>query len=212
HETRDGVERAWDTMVYTAPEVERVARVAFGLAGRRRRRLTSIDKSNVLESSRLWRRVVTRVAPEFPDVTLDHLIVDNAALQLVRAPARFDVVVAENTFGDILSDELGALAGSLGMLPSASLAATGPGLFEPVHGSAPDIAGQGIANPLGAILSAAMLLEHGLGLPAAAARVHRAVEQVLAAGWRTADLAAAGGSVVGTRRMGDLVVEAIADG
>ena len=211
HDTRDGVERAWDTMLYTAPDVERVARVAFGLAQGRRRRLTSIDKANVLESSRLWRRAVTRVGAEFPDVTLEHLIVDNASLQLIRTPARFDVVVSENTFGDILSDELGALAGSLGMLPSASLAGSGPGLFEPVHGSAPDIAGQGIANPLGAILSAALLLEHGLGLPAAAARVQRAVGAVLAAGWRTADLAGAGGTVVGTVRMGDLVVEALAD-
>ncbi len=211
HETRDGVEVAWDTMLYSVPEVERIARVAFTLARGRRRHVTSIDKSNVLESSRLWRRTVTRVAEEFPDVALEHLIVDNATLQLIRAPSRFDVVVAENTFGDILSDELGALSGSLGMLPSASLAETGPGLFEPVHGSAPDIAGQGVANPLGAILSAAMLLEHGLRQPAAAARLHRAVAAVLEAGWRTADLRAAGGTVVGTARIGELVAEAIAD-
>ncbi len=211
HEIRDGVEVAWDTMVYSVAEIERIARVAFRLARGRRRRVTSVDKANVLQSSRLWRDTVTRVAAEFPDVALEHLIVDNAALQLVRTPARFDVVVAENTFGDILSDELGALAGTLGMLPSASLAESGPGLFEPVHGSAPDIAGQGIANPLGAILSAALLLEHGLGQPAPAARIRAAVGAVLAAGWRTADLAAAGGTVVDTRRMGDLVVQAIGD-
>lgn len=212
HEIRDGVEVAWDTMVYSAPEVERVARVAFDLARRRKRKLTSIDKANVLESSRLWRRVVARVATEFPDVELEHLIVDNASLQLIRTPGRFDVVLAENTFGDIISDELGALSGSLGMLPSASLGASGPGLFEPVHGSAPDIAGRDLANPLGAILSAAMLLEYGLGQPRAAALVRAAVGRVLAAGWRTADLRGAGGTVVGTERMGALVAEAIAQG
>jgi 3-isopropylmalate dehydrogenase len=209
HETRDGVEVAWDTMIYSVPEVERIARVAFALAHKRRRRLTSIDKANVLESSRLWRRTVTRVAAEFPEVTLEHLIVDNATLQLIRTPTRFDVVVAENTFGDILSDELGALSGSLGVLPSASLAESGPGLFEPVHGSAPDIAGQGIANPLGAILSAALLLEHGLGEPRSAARIEAAVATVLSAGWRTADLREAGGPVVGTEKMGALVEDAI---
>jgi 3-isopropylmalate dehydrogenase len=209
HEVREGVEVAWDTMVYTAPEVERIARAAFALARGRQRRLASVDKANVLEASRLWRRTIDRVAAEFPDVAVEHLIVDNAALQLVRAPARFDVVVTENTFGDILSDELGVLCGSLGMLPSASLPAAGPGLFEPVHGSAPDIAGQGIANPLGAILSAALLLEHGLGAPEAGAAIRAAVGAVLDAGWRTTDLQAAGGTVVGTRRMGDLVVEAI---
>jgi 3-isopropylmalate dehydrogenase len=209
HEVRDGVEVAWDTMIYSVPEVERIARVALDLARARRRRLTSIDKSNVLESSKLWRRTVSGVAAAYSDVAVDHLIVDNASLQLVRAPARFDVVVAENTFGDILSDELGVLSGSLGMLPSASLAVAGPGLFEPVHGSAPDIAGKGVANPLGAILSAAMLLEHGLGQPEPAAAIRHAVGTVLAAGWRTPDLEAAGGTVIGTQRMGDLVVEAL---
>ncbi len=211
HEVRDGVEVAWDTMLYAAPQVEHVARAAFALARGRRRRVTSIDKSNVLRSSRLWRSVVTAVGVDFPEIELDHLIVDNAALQLIRAPKRFDVVVAENTFGDILSDELGALSGSLGMLPSASLAAHGPGLFEPVHGSAPDIAGQSLANPLGAILSAAMLLEHGLGRAETGARIREAVGSVLAAGWRTPDLMAAGGTRVSTTRMGDLVVEAIHD-
>jgi 3-isopropylmalate dehydrogenase len=211
HEVRDGVEIAWDTMLYSAPQVEHVARAAFALARGRRRRLTSIDKANVLRSSRLWRSVVTAVAGDFPDVELEHLIVDNASLQLIRTPKRFDVVVSENTFGDILSDELGALSGSLGMLPSASLAASGPGLFEPVHGCAPDIAGQSVANPLGAILSAGMLLEHGLALPEPAARIRDGVGSVLAAGWRTADLMAAGGTQVSTTRMGDLVVEAIRD-
>jgi 3-isopropylmalate dehydrogenase len=212
HEVRDGVEVAWDTMLYTAPQVEHVVRAAFALARGRRRRLTSVDKANVLRSSRLWRSVVDRVARDFTDVAVEHLIVDNAALQLIRTPQRFDVVVSENTFGDILSDELGALSGSLGMLPSASLPASGPGLFEPVHGSAPDIAGKDVANPLGSILSAAMLLEHGLRLPEPARRIEAAVAAVLAAGWRTADVREAGGTVVGTRRMGALVAEAIAAG
>jgi 3-isopropylmalate dehydrogenase len=211
HEVRDGVEVAWDTMLYAAPQVEHVARAAFTLARGRRRRVTSIDKSNVLHSSRLWRSVVTRVSGDFPEIELEHLIVDNASLQLIRAPRHFDVVVAENTFGDILSDELGALSGSLGMLPSASLAARGPGLFEPVHGSAPDIAGKSIANPLGAMLSAGMLLEHGLHHAESAARIRDAVAEVLAAGWRTVDLSAAGGTEVSTTRMGDLVVESIGD-
>jgi 3-isopropylmalate dehydrogenase len=213
HEVRDGVEVAWDTMLYTVPQVEHVVRAAFTLARERpRARLTSIDKANVLRSSKLWRSVVERVARDFRDVAVEHLIVDNASLQLIRTPQRFDVVVSENTFGDILSDELGALSGSLGMLPSASLAATGPGLFEPVHGSAPDIAGKDVANPLGSILSAAMLLEHGLRLPEAARHIDAAVGRVLAAGWRTADLRDAGGTVVGTRRMGELVAEAVAGG
>lgn len=212
HEVRDGVEVAWDTMLYTAPQVEHVVRAAFALARGRRQRLTSIDKANVLRSSKLWRSVVERVARDFKDVAVEHLIVDNAALQLIRTPQRFDVVVSENTFGDILSDELGALSGSLGMLPSASLASTGPGLFEPVHGSAPDIAGKDVANPLGSILSAAMLLEHGLRLSEPARRIERAVADVLAAGWRTADVREAGGTVVGTRRMGELVADAITTG
>jgi 3-isopropylmalate dehydrogenase len=212
HEVRDGVEVAWDTMLYTAPQVEHVVRAAFTLARRRRRRLTSIDKANVLRSSKLWRSVVERVARDFTDVSLEHLIVDNAALQLIRTPSRFDVVVSENTFGDILSDELGALSGSLGMLPSASVAPSGPGLFEPVHGSAPDIAGRDIANPLGSILSAAMLLEYGLRLSEPARRIETAVASVLAAACRTADVREAGGTVVGTQRMGELVAEAITAG
>jgi 3-isopropylmalate dehydrogenase len=166
----------------------------------------------VLRSSKLWRSVVERVARDFEDVAVEHLIVDNAALQLIRAPRRFDVVVSENTFGDILSDELGALSGSLGMLPSASLAPSGPGLFEPVHGAAPDIAGKDVANPLGSILSAAMLLEYGLSLQEPARHVEAAVARVLAEGWRTADIGEAGGRVVGTRRMGELVADAITAG
>lgn len=212
HEVRDGVEVAWDTMLYTAPQIEHVVRAAFALARGRRRQLTSIDKANVLRSSKLWRSVVERVARDFRDVAVEHLIVDNASLQLIRTPQRFDVVVAENTFGDILSDELGALSGSLGMLPSASLAASGPGLFEPVHGAAPDIAGKDVANPLGSILSAAMLLEYGLGLVEPARRIEAAVRSVLEAGWRTADVREAGGTEVGTHRMGALVADAIAAG
>ena len=212
HEVRDGVEVAWDTMLYTAPQIEHVVRAAFALARGRRRRLTSIDKANVLRSSKLWRSVVERVARDFRDVAVEHLIVDNASLQLIRTPQRFDVVVSENTFGDILSDELGALSGSLGMLPSASLAASGPGLFEPVHGAAPDIAGKDVATPLGSILSAAMLLEYGLGLVEPARRIEAAVRSVLEAGWRTADVREAGGTEVGTHRMGALVADAIAAG
>ncbi len=179
---------ASDACVYTAEEVERIARVAFEAAGRRRNRVTSVDKANVLETSRLWREVVGGIAGDYPEVELDHMLVDNAAMQLVSDPTRFDVIVTENMFGDILSDEAAMLTGSLGMLPSASLGGDGPGLFEPVHGSAPDIAGTGAANPLATFLSAAMLLRDGLGMEAEAARVEAAVEDVLASGLRTADL------------------------
>ncbi len=193
---RDG-DTAHDTCEYTAAEVERIARTAFEAARRRaassgrRPKVTSIDKANVMETSRLWREVVTRVAPEYDDVELDHLLVDNAAMQLVSRPADFDVIVAENLFGDILSDEAAMLTGSLGMLPSASLGAVGaPGLFEPVHGSAPDIAGHGVANPLATFLSVAMMLRHGLGRAEDAARIEAAVDAVLERGLRTPDLAA----------------------
>ncbi len=193
---RDG-DAAHDTCEYNAAEIERIARTAFEAARRRaegsgrRAKVTSIDKANVMETSRLWREVVTRVAPEYDDVELDHLLVDNAAMQLVSRPADFDVIVAENLFGDILSDEAAMLTGSLGMLPSASLGADGdPGLFEPVHGSAPDIAGHGVANPLATFLSAAMMLRHGLGRAEDAARIEAAVDAVLARGLRTPDLAA----------------------
>jgi 3-isopropylmalate dehydrogenase len=192
---RDG-DAAFDTCEYDASEIDRIARAAFEAALRRaegsgrKPKVTSIDKANVMETSRLWREVVTRVAPDYPDVTLDHLLVDNAAMQLVSRPADFDVIVAENLFGDILSDEAAMLTGSLGMLPSASLGADGdPGLFEPVHGSAPDIAGKGIANPLATFLSAAMMLRHGLGMPDEAARIEAAVDAVLEEGLRTPDLA-----------------------
>src|ERR1700761_1677471 len=192
---RDG-DAAFDTCEYDASEIERIARAAFEAARRRaegsgnKPKVTSIDKANVMETSRLWREVVTRVAPDYPDVTLDHLLVDNAAMQLVSRPADFDVIVAENLFGDILSDEAAMLTGSLGMLPSASLGAEGaPGLFEPVHGSAPDIAGKGGANPLATFLSAAMMLRHRLGRGDDAARIEAAVDAVLERGLRTADLA-----------------------
>jgi len=198
-----------NTLHYTVAEIERVARVAFEAARGRRKRVTSVDKANVLEVSQLWREVVTRIAADYPDVALQHLYVDYAAMRLVADPASLDVVVTENLFGDILSDEAAVLAGSLGLLPSASLG-DGPGLFEPVHGSAPDIAGQGIANPVGAIASAAMLLRHGLGLGEAAAIVDRAVYSVLDAGVRTRDLARPGEPAVGTQEFGDRVVQLLA--
>jgi 3-isopropylmalate dehydrogenase len=208
---RDG-DSAHDTCEYSAAEIERIARVGFEAAQRRAGdsdrspRVTSVDKANVLETSRLWREVVGRVAPDYPDVTLDHLLVDNAAMQLVSRPADFDVIVTENLFGDILSDESAMLTGSLGMLPSASLGADGePGLFEPVHGSAPDIAGQGVANPLATFLSVAMMLRHGLDRADDAARIELAVDAVLDRGLRTPDLAGEGETAVGT----DEVTEAV---
>jgi 3-isopropylmalate dehydrogenase len=208
---RDG-DSAHDTCEYSAAEIERIARVGFEAAQRRaagsgrKPRVTSVDKANVLETSRLWREVVGRVAPGYPDVELDHLLVDNAAMQLVSRPADFDVIVTENLFGDILSDESAMLTGSLGMLPSASLGADGePGLFEPVHGSAPDIAGEGIANPLATFLSAAMMLRHGLDRPDDASRIEAAVDTVLDRGLRTPDLASEGETAVGT----DEVTEAV---
>ncbi len=209
---RDG-DSAHDTCEYSAAEIERIARVGFEAARRRaadsdrKPRVTSVDKANVLETSRLWREVVGRVAPEYPDVELDHLLVDNAAMQLVSRPAEFDVIVTENLFGDILSDESAMLTGSLGMLPSASLGADGePGLFEPVHGSAPDIAGQAIANPLATFLSAAMMLRHGLSRANDAARIESAVDAVLDRGLRTPDLAGEGGTAVGTDAMTEAVL------
>ena len=179
---------AINTLRYTRDEIDRIARVAFDAARRRKRRVTSVDKANVLEVSQLWRAVVTAVARDYPDVTLDHMYVDACAMKLVLVPASFDVILTENLFGDILSDEVGAVVGSLGLLPSASLG-NGVGLFEPVHGSAPDLAGKGLANPIGAIASVAMLLEHGLGLNDEARAVDAAIEHVLAGGLRTADIA-----------------------
>ena len=204
----DGGARAINTMAYTSREVERIARIGFEVARKRRRRLTSVDKVNVLVVSQLWREVVTSVGREYPDVTLDHLLVDNCAMALVHRPTQFDTIVTENTFGDILSDEAAILAGSMGMLPSASLGGS-VGLYEPVHGTAPDIAGKGIANPIAAILSAAMLLRYSLSREKDADRVERAVLRVLEQGHRTADIAAAGGKVTGTREMGDLIVKEI---
>ena len=199
---------AVNTMRYSRPEIERVARVAFELARKRRRHLTSVDKNNVLDVSQLWRRVVTEIAADYPDVTLSHQLVDSCAMKLAFAPASFDVILTENMFGDILSDEAGAVCGSLGLLPSASLG-PGPGLFEPVHGSAPDIAGQGKANPIGAIASAAMLLTDGLGLHAEAAAVTGAIETALSSGLRTADIMSASGRFVSTSEFAGAVASAV---
>ena len=203
-------DRANDDCAYTVGEIERIARVAFEAAGERRGHLTSVDKANVMETSRLWRETVTRLAPEYEEIELDHLLVDNAAMQLVSRPAEFDVLVTENLFGDILSDEAAMLTGSLGMLPSASLGEKGPGLFEPVHGSAPDIAGTGKANPLATLLSVAMMLRYGLGMHEEAGRLDAAVESALAQGLRTPDLAAGKGTrEVGTEEMTDAVIAAL---
>jgi 3-isopropylmalate dehydrogenase len=199
-----GKRRAIDTMAYTESEIERIARLAFELAQRRRKKLTSVDKANVLDSSRLWRQVVNSMAKDFPQVELSHMYVDSAAMALVSRPASFDVILTENMFGDILSDQAGAVVGSLGLLPSASLGGK-VGLYEPIHGSAPDIAGKGIANPLGAILSGAMLLRHSFDLEHEAASIETAVREVLAAGHRTRDLAAQGQTGVSTSEMGSLV-------
>ena len=205
-----GAPEAFDTMRYSKPEIERIAHVAFRAARKRGRRVTSVDKANVLETFQFWKDVVTEVHAQYPDVALDHLYVDNAAMQLVKAPKQFDVIVTGNMFGDILSDEAAMLTGSIGMLPSASLDAANKGLYEPSHGSAPDIAGQGIANPLATILSAAMMLRYSLDQPEAADRIESAVRDVLAQGLRTADIASPGTTRVGTRAMGDAVVAALA--
>jgi 3-isopropylmalate dehydrogenase len=204
-----GAEEAFDTMRYSRPEVERIARVAFEAARKRSKRVTSVDKANVLETFQFWKDIVTEVGKEYPDVELDHMYVDNAAMQLVKAPKKFDVVVTGNMFGDILSDEAAMLTGSIGMLPSASLNSSSQGLYEPSHGSAPDIAGKGVANPLATILSAAMMLRFSLQQPEAADRIESAVKSVLAAGLRTGDIWSEGTKRVGTREMGDAVVAAI---
>jgi 3-isopropylmalate dehydrogenase len=223
---RDG-ERAHDTCEYSVPEIERIGRVGFEAALRRAEgagrapRVTSVDKANILETSRLWRETIIRLAEDYSEVELDHMLVDNAAMQLVSNPAHFDVLLTENLFGDVLSDESAMLTGSLGMLPSASLGDSGPGLFEPVHGSAPDIAGEGIANPLATFLSAAMMLRHGLERPDEAAAVETAVDSVLERGLRTPDLAADAATApvapgmpeqieVGTEEMTEAVIEALA--
>ncbi len=204
---RDEGRTAFDTMIYTVPEIERVVRMACELARGRRKHVTSVDKANVLETSRLWRETATRVAREYPDVQVEHLLVDACAMHLIRRPASFDVIVTENMFGDILTDEASMLAGSMGMLPSASLAEGSMGLYEPIHGSAPDIAGQGIANPIGAILSAALLLRHSLKLEAEAQAVEQAVQNMLAEGYRTRDIAEPSAETVSTDVMGTLIAE-----
>jgi 3-isopropylmalate dehydrogenase len=192
-------------MAYTSREIERVARMGFEVARKRRKRLASVDKANVLVVSQLWREVVNRVAREYPDVALEHVLVDNCAMALIHKPTHFDTIVTENTFGDILSDEAAILAGSMGMLPSASIGGS-VGLYEPVHGTAPDIAGKGVANPIAAILSAAMLLRYSLSMQDDAARIETAVLRALERGLRTGDIARPGEKVAGTKEMGDAIV------
>ncbi|EPR42669.1 3-isopropylmalate dehydrogenase [Desulfovibrio sp. X2] len=209
-ETKDGERRAFNTMVYAESEIERIARVAFEAARKRRGKLCSVDKANVLDVSQLWREVVIRTAKDYPDVELSHMYVDNAAMQLVRAPHQFDVMVTGNLFGDILSDEAAVITGSIGMLPSASLGSSGPGLYEPIHGSAPDIAGQDKANPLATILSVAMMLRHSLDMAAPAEAIEAAARAVLKEGWRTGDIMQEGAKLVGCEKMGSLVAERIA--
>ncbi len=208
-ETIDGQRRAWDTLPYSEGEIARIARVGFDMARVRSRKLCSVDKANVLASSQLWREVVEEVAKDYPGVALSHMYVDNAAMQLVRAPKQFDVVVTDNMFGDILSDQASMLTGSIGMLPSASLDANNKGMYEPSHGSAPDIAGQGLANPLATILSVAMLLRYSFGQGEAAGAIEQAVGRALDQGLRTADIWSEGTRKVGTAAMGDAVVAAL---
>jgi 3-isopropylmalate dehydrogenase len=205
-----GSQEAFDTEAYAEYEIRRIGEMAFQLARKRQRRLCSVDKANVLETSRLWREIMTDIGKSFPDVELSHMYADNAAMQLVRQPGQFDTIVTSNMFGDILSDEASQITGSIGMLPSASLAAGAFGLYEPVHGSAPDIAGQNIANPLAAILSTAMLLRYSFGQMTAAAAIEEAVNKALAAGYRTRDIAYGGEEPVGTREMGDAVAQVLA--
>jgi 3-isopropylmalate dehydrogenase len=204
-----GAEEAFDTMRYSRPEIERIAHVAFQAAMKRSKRVTSVDKANVLETFQLWKDVVTEVGKQYPEVALDHMYVDNAAMQLVKEPKKFDVMVTGNMFGDILSDAAAMLTGSIGMLPSASLNSKNQGLYEPSHGSAPDIAGKGIANPLATILSAAMMLRFSLGQTEAADRIEAAVKKVLSQGLRTGDIYSAGTTKVSTVQMGDAVVKAL---
>jgi 3-isopropylmalate dehydrogenase len=207
----NGEEKVVDTLLYKKEEIKRIVKAAFELARKRKKKVTSVDKANVLESSRMWREIAEEVAQEFPDVTLEHMLVDNAAMQLIRSPQQFDVIVTENMFGDILSDEASMLSGSLGMLPSASLSTSGPSLYEPIHGSAPDIAGQNKANPIATILSAAMMLRLSFGLSVEADAIEKAVQQVLAAGLRTADIAQKGQRVVSTDEMVNEIKATILD-
>jgi 3-isopropylmalate dehydrogenase len=205
-----GADEAFDTMRYTRPEIERIAHVAFQAARKRGKKVTSVDKANVLETFQFWKDIVIEVHAQYPDVELQHMYVDNAAMQLVKAPKSFDVIVTGNMFGDILSDEASMLTGSIGMLPSASLNSANRGLYEPSHGSAPDIAGKGVANPLATILSAAMMLRFSLNQPEAADRIEAAVKKVLAQGLRTPDIHSPGTTRVGTREMGEAVLKALA--
>ena len=207
YQTEDRGEEAADRMAYSEMEIERIGRRAFELARLRRKKLASVDKANVLESSRLWRQVMHRLAEEYSDVAYEDVLVDNAAMQLVRDPGQFDVVVTENMFGDILSDEASMITGSIGLLPSASIGDQAPGLYEPIHGSAPDIAGQDKANPIATILSVAMMFRYSFQLPQEAEAIEKAVDAVLNEGWRTADIAAPGQTPVGTVRMGELIRE-----
>jgi len=207
---KDDGNTAYDTMIYSVAEIERVVRAAFRLAAGRRKHVTSVDKANVLESSRLWRETAVRVATEFPDIAFENLLVDACAMHLIRRPSTFDVIVTENMFGDILTDEASMLSGSMGMLPSASLAEGRLGLYEPIHGTAPDIAGKDLANPLAAILSAALLLRYSLGLEEEAAIIEAAVDRALAEGYRTPDIAEPGSETMGTRAMGDLITNLVA--
>jgi 3-isopropylmalate dehydrogenase len=211
HTRADGERVGINTLTYSESEIRRICRVAFDIARKRQRRVCSVDKANVLECTQLWREVATEVGAEYPDVELTHIYVDNAAMQLVRRPKQFDVLVTTNMFGDILSDAAAMLTGSIGMLPSASLDADGRGMYEPIHGSAPDIVGRGVANPLATILSVAMMLRYSLSEPAAAARIEGAVSRVLDQGLRTADIMSAGMREVGTADMGDAVVAALGD-
>jgi 3-isopropylmalate dehydrogenase len=204
-----GENEGFDTMLYSVSEIRRIARVGFEIARRRKHRLLSVDKANVLDTSILWREEVTAMAKDYPDVELSHMYVDNAAMQLVRAPKQFDVIVTGNLFGDILSDEASMLAGSIGMLPSASLDANNKGMYEPIHGSAPDIAGQNKANPLATILSLAMMFRYTFARADVADRIETAVRRVLADGLRTGDIATRGVAAIGTREMGDAVVAAL---
>ena len=208
-EMRNGERVGFNTMIYSESEIRRIAHSAFKTAQKRSKKLCSVDKMNVLESTQLWRDVMVEVSAEYPDVELSHMLVDNAAMQLIRNPKQFDVMVTGNIFGDILSDAASMLTGSIGMLPSASVDANGKGLYEPIHGSAPDIAGKNLANPLAMILSIAMMLRHSLGQTAAADRVDNAVKTVLAQGYRTGDIMTEGGTKVGTVEMGDAVLAAL---
>lgn len=208
-QTDDGEREAFNTLAYRESEIERICRVAFDIALQRNQRVCSVDKANVLEVSQLWREIAESVAKDYPSITLTHMYIDNAAMQLVRAPKQFDVIVTCNLFGDILSDEAAMLTGSIGMLPSASLDAVGKGIYEPVHGSAPDIAGKDVANPFATILSAALMLRHSLARPELAQRIERAVGRVLEEGLRTSDIAQPGTQCIGTSAMGDAILRAL---